>query len=195
MNRYTRWAFALTLLPVAACSSNSPPMSAAPAAPPSLATADQTFINAAATSDANEIQQSQLADSKARNPRIKQYAAKMIADHTKTSQQLTTLAQSKGATVTPTPPDPAIQAKLDADKGAAFDRDYMRDQVNGHMTAVQAFQDEIANGQDPDLKAFAQQGLPIIQQHLTMARQIGGIRAPSAATAGKASKAPRTAKS
>ncbi len=42
------------------------------------------------------------------------------------------------------------------------------------MAAVKIYQDEIANGQDPDLKAFATSTLPIIQQHLKMARQLGG---------------------
>ncbi len=188
MNRYTRWAFALALLPVAACSSrSSTPVASAPTPPP-ISAADQTFVNAAASTDAAEIQESQMAATKARSARIKQFAAKMVSDHTQTTQQLTTIAQSKSITVSPTAPDPAMLAKLDADKPAMFDRDYMRGQVEGHAAAVQAFQDEIANGTDPDLKAFAQQTLPTIQQHLTMARQISGIRAPSAAHAKAARK-------
>lgn len=178
MNHYTRWAFALALLPVAACSSNTTPAMSTPNLP-AISAADQTFVNAAASTDAAEMQASQMATTKARSTRIKQYAAKMVADHTQTTQQLTTIAQSKSIVVSPTAPDPAMLAKLDADKSVMFDRDYMRDQVNGHMMAVQAYQDEIANGSDADLKAFAQQTLPTIQQHLTMARQISGIREPT----------------
>jgi putative membrane protein len=48
--------------------------------------------------------------------------------------------------------------------------------VMGHQMAVKAFQDEIANGQDPDVKAFASATLPTIQQHLTMARRLSGMR-------------------
>ncbi len=180
MNRHLRWAFALALLPIAACSSNpppAPPVAVAPA-PPALAAADQAFVNAAASSDATEIQAAQLAQTKTKAPRIKRFATRMIADHTKTTQQLTTILQSKGVTPAAAPSDAATaaQAKLQADNARQFDRDYMRGQVSAHLAAVKVFQDEIANGQDADLKAFATSTLPTIQQHLKMAQQISGFR-------------------
>ena len=193
MNRYTRWAFALALLPVAACSSNAPMTSAAAPASPPVADVDQMFVNAAA--DSTEVDAGQLAATKARNPRIKQYGATVVADHNKAAQQLMTLTQSKSITITPNTSDPSVMAKLQADAPAAFDRDYMRGQVGSQQAAVQLFQDEAANGQDADIKAFAQQTLPTVQQHLTMARQISGIRAPTAAKAAKTSKAAKTVKS
>jgi putative membrane protein len=175
MNRYARWAFALALLPVAACSSSPPPVTAAPVpVPPPLASVDQTFVNAAAASDASEIQSSQLAQTKARSARIKTFAAKMVTDHTATTQKLTTIVQGKGATIAATPTDQELEAKLAADKPRAFDRDYINGQIAGHKAAVKVFQDEIDNGQDADLKAFAQTTLPTIKQHLKLAEQIGG---------------------
>jgi putative membrane protein len=172
MNRHLRWAFALALLPIAACSSNPPPAPVAVApAPPALAAVDQTFANAAASSDATEIQAAQLAKTKTKVRRITQFADRMIADHTKTTQQLTTILQSKGATPTATPGD---LSALQAETGRKFDRDYMRGQVTAHIAAVKLFQDEIANGQDADVKSFAQATLPTIQDHLKMARAISG---------------------
>ena len=178
MTRSIRWLFVAALLPVAACSSNSGvPMASAPTMP-ALAAADQTFINMAATSDAVETQSSQLATTKARSARVKQYASKMIADHAKADQQLMAIAQSKGVTPDTTPPEMAtsMMAKLSADKPAAFDRDYLSGQVALHQMTVKAFQDEIANGQDADVKAFASSTLPTMQQHLTMARRLSGAR-------------------
>ena len=115
---------------------------------------------------------------KARGARVKQYASKMIADHAKADQQLMTIAQSKGVTPDATPPEMAttMMSKLTADKPAMFDRDYMSGQVAVHQMAVKAFQDEIANGQDADVKAFASSMLPTMQQHLTMARRLSGMR-------------------
>ena len=174
-----RLLFALTLLPVAACSTNPPPVASAPPPPPGLASADQTFINTAAAGDAAEIQGAQMAQAQARRPAVKKYAAQMVADHTATTQQLTTIAQSKGVTPVATPSDnaQATMAKLQADKGAAFDRAYLRDQVMDHQKMVQAYQDEIANGQDPDLNAFAQQTLPTVEKHLHEAQALSGHRA------------------
>ncbi len=130
-----------------------------PPGPPPLAAADQTFVTTVAGVDAGEIQVSQLAATKARSARVKAFANQMVTDHTAVGQQFGTLIQSKGATPDATPPQMLSDdmTKLQADSPAAFDRDYMRDQVGVQQAAVQAFQDEIANGQDADLKAVRHQ--------------------------------------
>ena len=174
MNRHVRWAFALALLPIAACSTTPAPVVASPPPPPALAAADQAFVMAAAASDAAEVQAGNLAATKAHNPRIKAFAAKMVTDHTATTQKLTSIAQSKGVTLSPTLSDDQqkAEAKLEADKPRAFDHDYIHGQVAAHMDAVKVFQSEIDNGQDADLKAFATATLPTIKQHLTMATRL-----------------------
>ncbi len=175
MTRTVTWVFAAALLPLAACSSNSssPAATAAPVMPP-LAAADQSFVSGVAGIDAAEIQSSQLAATKARSPRTKQYAAKVLADHQSVDQQLMTMAQSKGVTPDATQPQMMTDstAKLGSETGAAFDRGYARQQVAVDQAAVKAFQDEIANGQDADLKQFATTTLPTLQQHLAMARRL-----------------------
>ena len=176
MNHHLRWAFALALLPIAACSTTPPPAPIVSApVPPPLAAVDQNFVMTAAASDMAEIQAAHLAQTKAHSPRVKAFAAKMISDHTASSQKLMALAQSKGVTVTPTLTDMQQQteAKLEAAKPRAFDHEYIHSQVVGHTDAVAAYQAEIANGQDADLKAFAQTTLPTIQQHLTLAKRLG----------------------
>lgn len=177
--RTARWVFLAAMLPVAACSSNTPPVAAAPPAPPPLAAADQMFINTAAASDAGEVQAGQLAQTKGHSPRVKKFATDMVTAHTQTTQQLMQIAQTKGVTPDATPPQMVTDAmtKLNADSSRAFDRDYLRQQVMSHQAAVKAFQDEIANGQDADLKQFATSTLPTIQQHLAMARRLSGARA------------------
>jgi putative membrane protein len=77
-----------------------------------------------------------------------------------------------------TPPsemDLTHKAKYDQLKntyGTEFDRVYIQGQVDDHTAVVNAFQNEITNGSDADLKAFAQKHLPTIQHHLEMARQL-----------------------
>ncbi len=108
---------------------------------------------AAAATDAAEIQAANLASTKARSPRVKAFAAKMVTDHTATTQKLTAIAQSKGVTVTPalTDAQQKLEAKLEADKPRAFAHDYITGQVIGHQDAVKIFQTEIDSGQDADL--------------------------------------------
>ncbi len=187
MNRITartlgKWAVGLSMLPLAACAHNPPPpppMAAAPAPAPMLSSADQNFVQAAGASDAFEVQSSQLAGDKAHRAAIKQYASQMVSAHSQTTQQLMQIVQSKGMPA-PTPQLNADQQQmltsLQADSGAKFDRDYIRDQIMGHQAAVQAFQQEISGGQDADVKAFAQATLPTIQQHLMDAQKLSGMR-------------------
>ena len=172
MNRSLRWMFLAALLPVAACSSNPPPPApvAAPQPPP-LAAADQSFITAAAASDAFEVQAGQLALTKGRSARVKKYANTMVSAHTQTTQQLTQIAQSKGVTPTATltPDQQQMLTQLQNAKPAMFDRAYLHDNIVAHQATEKVFQDEIANGQDADLKQFATTTLPIIQQHIKLA--------------------------
>lgn len=177
-----RWALALTILPIAACSHNPPPMAAAPmapAAPAPTVSPDQNFILTAAASDAFEIQSSQLAQDKARRPDVKDFAAQMIRDHGQTTQQLMQIQQGRGITPPPpqlTPDQQNMLAMLQKDTGWHFTHHYVHDQVMAHQMAISAFQQEASNGQDPAVKAFAQQTLPILQQHLQEAEQLASMR-------------------
>ncbi len=178
MNRMTRWGFALALLPIAACSSNTPaPVAEAPPAP-MIAPVDQAFVTMAAQGGMAEVQLATLAQTNARSPRVKAYASEMIKDHSAANDQLMKIAQTKGITPPTDLNDMQNQQKtmLTAEKGAKFDRDYMHGQVTDHQAMVQAFQDESQNGQDPDIKAFAASTLPTIQQHLTEAQKASGMK-------------------
>lgn len=182
MNRFARWGFTLAILPVAACSTPTPPPVVAPPPPPALSAADQAFIQTVAASDAFEAQSSQLAQDKAGRPAIKTFASKMIQEHGKTTQQLQGIVQSKTAT----PPSAELTADqqamlttLQGESGAKFDRDYVRFQIQSHQAAVAAFQQEADGGTDADLRSFAQQTLPELQQHLAEARRLSTARAPA----------------
>lgn len=187
MNRFARWGFALALLPMAACTSDrvNPAASTVPqaAAPTStVSAADQQFAMQAAASDQFEIQSSQAALQMARNPRVRQFAQRMVDAHGQTTQQLTQIATSKGMALQPAlePVQQKMLTDLQAmSAGRAFDRAYLNDQVAGHEAAVTVYQNEIANGSDPDLKDFARRTLPIIQNHLRDARRLGGRAMPT----------------
>jgi len=181
MTRYARWGFALVLLPLVACGGNeetaantTPP----PAQPPmpQLSSADTSFINQAAIAGQAEVQEGQLAEKRGLGPAVRQFAQHMVTDHSRVNQQLMQLAQSKGVTP-PSAPDPEAVAQvqvLERLHGRAFGRQYVRDQVTAHQQAVQLFQQEAAQGSDPDVKAFAQQTVPTLQEHLQMVEGLSG---------------------
>jgi putative membrane protein len=177
---FARWGFALILLPIAACSSTPPPPPppAAPPAPPPLTEQDSGFINQAALGGLSEVQDGQLAATQGARAAVKAFGQQMVTDHTQANQQLTTLASAKGVTppTTLSDADKAMLTKLSALHGRAFDMAYLRGQIAGHMQMVKLLEQEIAQGTDPDLKAFAQSTLPEVQAHLAKARALTGVR-------------------
>lgn len=173
MNRYARWGFALAFLPLAACADKpAPPPAAPPPGPPPLAAADASFVTDAAQGGMAEIQEAQLALSKTHSARVKMFANKMIADHTKADDQLKTIATAKGVTLPTAVNDMQMQqmTTLQGETGHKFDHDYMTDQLSDHQTMLQLFQTEASSGTDADLKTFAANTVPVIQSHIDMAK-------------------------
>ncbi len=137
-----------------------------------LTSADRRFVDKAAMSGIAEVQAAQLAQQKASSDQVKQFAQKMITDHSQLNQNLTQTAQTLGVTP-PTSLDSKYQSqmsKLQNLSGEQFDKAYMKDQVRDHEQAIKLFRTEANDGQNPQLKQLAEQSLPILQQHLQMAR-------------------------
>ena len=76
-----------------------------------------------------------------------------------------------------------LPAELDADHqkmlddlrnldGKQFDDAYDKDQLEGHEQAVNLFRQYARNGDNKDLRRWAAQTLPHLQQHLAMARKL-----------------------
>lgn len=139
-----------------------------------LSQQDRSFAESVAISDQFEIQAAQLAADKAQSADVKTFARQMIADHGKTSATMKTLAERKALTL-PVKLDAAHQQKIDAlrgQSGGGFDSAYVQGQVDAHRTAVSLFEQQVAQGQDADLKQFAQQTLPTLKQHLQHAQDM-----------------------
>ncbi|HEU5022482.1 MAG TPA: DUF4142 domain-containing protein, partial [Bryobacteraceae bacterium] len=59
---------------------------------------DQTFVNKAAQGGQAEVTLGQLAAQKASNQKVKDFGQRMVTDHGKAGQQLTSIAQKKSIT-------------------------------------------------------------------------------------------------
>jgi putative membrane protein len=135
---------------------------------------DQKFMKDAAVGDAAEIQLGQLADAKASDPRVKHFGERMVTDHSKADDQLKNIAGSQHISL-PTeldPPHKNMKAALSIQSGSEFDKNYMRTMVQEHLKTLKKFQREAASSQDPSIKQFTMNSIPVIQSHLNAARQI-----------------------
>jgi len=138
-----------------------------------LSASDKAFMDKAAQGGMAEVELGQLATQKGQSEQVKQFGQKMVDDHTKANDQLKQVASQVGVTL-PTgldAKDEATKDKLSKLSGTQFDKAYMKDMVNDHKVDVAEFQKEAQNGKDPAVKNFAQQTLPVLQEHLQMAQQ------------------------
>jgi putative membrane protein len=136
-----------------------------------LTSADYKFAVDASRANTEEITLGQLAAQKATDPAVQQYAQRMIQDHTKANQQLSQIIAQKGATL-PTTTTTSQEKETDhlaKLSGTDFDKAYMGHMVKDHKKDVKEFQKAADNAKDPDLKAFAANTLPTLQEHLQMA--------------------------
>jgi putative membrane protein len=100
----------------------------------------------------------------------------MIADHTKTSEQLKSMVPADAKAAIPTALDSSSQGKIDKLKNAKpddFSSDFDSMQVSAHKDAVSLFERYAKGGEDPKLKDWAGKTLPALQHHLEMAQNLG----------------------
>lgn len=130
---------------------------------------DANFMRLAAQSDMTEIMTSRLALQRSTNPNVRSFAQRMIEHHTMSSNQLMQLAQQKGVTLpkTPNAMGEALMRRLTRLRGAQFDQAYMAGQVQAHTATEAEYRRYLQQNQggDQDVRAFANQGLPLVAQH------------------------------
>lgn len=147
-----------------------------------LSQSDKTFVMKAAQGGLAEVQLGQLATQNAQSDEVKQFGQRMVDDHTKANDQLKQVAQQKGVAI---PTDLSAKDKAEKDrlsklKGEQFDKAYMKHMVMDHKKDVAEFQKESTSGKDNDVKNFASQTLPTLQDHLKQAEQVNKAEASPA---------------
>ena len=138
------------------------------------AVTDQDFVTKAAQAGMAEAQLGKLAENHASDDAVKEFARRMVKDHTAANDKLMTAAKNVKVAAAAAPDKEAQAAadKLAGLKGADFDKAYMQQMVDDHQKAVSVFEAESKNGADPALKGFAADTLPTLQDHLKMAQSL-----------------------
>lgn len=140
-----------------------------------LARADAKFLRQAAQNGYAELELSQLALAKSTSQEVKNFAQRLLQDHSRVNADLKSLAEARDLRV-PTQPSLLQQptlAVLAGKDGEEFDRGYIETMgVKAHEATVKLFRDAAREAKDPEIKAFAAKYVPSLEQHLEMARQI-----------------------
>lgn len=153
-----------------------------PAAAPAVPKEDLDFIQKAVHGNLLEIELGKIAQQRATNAQVKQFAARMVQDHTKANEELKKVADAKGA-ASPSSVDRKYRKDIDDLKSvpaARFDQAYMDYMVKDHREDIKDFDKEAKSGKDADVKAFAAKSLATLQEHLKLAEAAqGAARGPA----------------
>jgi putative membrane protein len=135
---------------------------------------DTQFMREAAIGGMAEVDLGKIGVQHADNPDVKQFAQRMVDDHSKANDQLKQVADKRGVAL---PGDvdakeKATMNRLSKLSGPAFDKAYMRDMVSDHEKDVSLFERQSASGKDADLKSWIDQTLPTLKEHEDMAKDV-----------------------
>ncbi len=134
---------------------------------------DQQFVDFAAQTDMTEANLGQVAQDKG-DQSVKEFGQTLRSDHTGDYTQLTEAAQKADLTVPKgidAENDRTIDS-LDKLKGAAFDRRFAHEMIEGHEHALAVYKREAEDAQNPDIKAYAQNAISTLQKHLEDAKRL-----------------------
>jgi putative membrane protein len=135
---------------------------------------DKKFVKNSALGGMTEVELGKLAAQKASSDAVKQFGQRMVDDHSKANDQLKQFA-GKSSIEVPAALDSKHQSRVDKLaklSGPEFDKAYLKDQVKDHEHDVDEFKSEAQYGSDPNIKQFAMQTLPTLQEHLTVVKDL-----------------------
>jgi putative membrane protein len=133
------------------------------------------FVKIAASSDQFEIQSSRLVLQKTRSQKVKRIAQHLIADHTKSSNEMKAILASQNIPAPPPALLPHQQEMLDRlHNERHMSHAYLEEQEKAHEEAIRMFETYSTTGKDPALRDFAARTLPTLRQHYQMVEQALG---------------------
>jgi len=132
-----------------------------------------------ATNDA-DIKNGEQAKTKARSQRVKDFADRMIQDHTAAKNEASHLAdqlsiapQEDETSRSLVSANDAMRDSLAKLKGADYDKAYVDNEVAVHEQVLNALDQQlIPNAQNAELKTLLERVRPTIQSHLDHAKQL-----------------------
>ena len=153
---------------------------AAPAAKPT----DAQIAHIAYTADQLDIEAGKQALDKSKNADVRNFAQRMVADHTSVNDQALALVKKLNVTPEDNPTSQSLTQAADAERkklagldGAAFDKAYINNEVAYHKTVNEALSKTlIPDAQNAELKSLLEKGLKLFESHQqhaeTLAKQL-----------------------
>jgi len=132
------------------------------------------FIRDAAAGSLAGVELGKLAAQKGSSEAVRQFGQKLADQQSKMNEELKAVAGQASVKV-PDTVDSRRRSRIDKLSklsGAAFDKEYAKEQVKDQQQGVDAFQDEAEYGRTQGLKDFANKNLPDLRQSLDTAKAL-----------------------
>ncbi|MDP9515053.1 DUF4142 domain-containing protein [Pseudomonas protegens] len=139
-----------------------------------LAQSPAAFIDDASAKGMADIEASRLAHQHTSSRAVKEYTIQVINDRTTANQHLAKIARQLDLPVAPREQvmDQAKRLMPQLPEGTDFDRAYAANQIKATEAAIRQIQQQAQTSNVPQLKAFAEETLPKLENHLQMAKAI-----------------------
>jgi putative membrane protein len=173
MNRQ-RKNYVTGFLALACVVTSSSAFAADPQAQSKLSGQEKNFVMEAARSSMAEKELSDLAEQKARNESVKDLAKEIKSEHTQVVDKLQQIASNNNVSLPSdvSKSDRTIIDRLQKLSGEEFDKEYMKQTVKEHQKDVENYRQQARSAKDQEVKDYAQNTLPTLEQHLDRARQV-----------------------
>ena len=120
-----------------------------------------------------EIQQGKLAEKNAKSQKVKDYGKMLVKDHEKADKEVKKEAKKMGVTLAgEQAADQSEFQQLEWLKGADFDRQFVKAEVDGHQKAISTIQDALPQTKNAGEKKTLEKIVPVLQKHLSKAQQL-----------------------
>jgi putative membrane protein len=158
--------------------------------------ADTAYIRQTIRGNFSEVGLGRLAESRAADSVVKEFAERMISEHNSMNEQWADLARDNDMKVTLEFSSAGRQSgeRLRGLSGAAFDQAYMTEMIRLHEQDLAAFRGMAASARSPEVRKLANSAMSSILEHLILARQVGsrvGVSTTAARTGDGTTPAPR----
>ena len=154
--------------------------------PGTLAPVDYAFIGQTNLGNHFQIDSGKLGETRAGTAAVRDYATLMDTSHVQVENSLMALLHKMNVQPPPTSMLSGAYKSLTGimarEHGAAFDRDYVNSQLDYQHANDALYRWEIQNGSDAELKAFARETLPKIDDHLHRAVALAAAASSSQAS-------------
>lgn len=174
------WVCAVVAIGLAACGPAEREVRVQPAPGESFVLSDAETASIMSTANTAEIQEGQLALQKSRNDAVRQFAQRMISDHTALNQELMAHMRRRDGKAGDNPITHQLMSNaqqstrnLQQLDGMQFDRAYIQNQVAMHQWLLNTLDNALIPSADSNrLEADLREARDVIAAHLQHARQI-----------------------